>query len=270
MKRKEIKYKDFILEYLDFGEGEETVICFHGHGKSAQDFLFLKDKGVRVLSINLFLHGNSTFKEDRITKDLVHSNHVEKLLEKILEKENVEDFHFLAYSQGGRFVLSVLPYFFKRVKSLHLLAIDGLNDRNFYSWSQRRWWARKLFKRWTKKSTELIKISKFLAKIKVIKPKIVDFLKFYAEDKDKLKLAYKTWSAFRALRPDTELLKITLKDKSKPFRLIMGKNDQIITVSSGKKFLEKIGRKDALVVVDCGHDFFREEALKKIENEIKF
>lgn len=270
MKRKEVKYKDFNLEYLDFGEGEDTVVCFHGHGKRAEDFLFLREKGVRVLSINLFLHGNSTFDKDRISKNLIRSNDVEKLLEKILEKENVENFHFLAYSQGGRFVLSILPYFFKRVKSLHLLAIDGLNDSNFYSWSQRRWWARRLFKRWTKKPKELINISKFLAKIKIIKPKIVDFLKFYAEDKEKLKLAFKTWSAFRALRPDPELLKLTLRDKSKPFRLIMGKNDQIITVSSGKKFLEKIERKDALVVVDCGHDFFREDALKKIEKEIKF
>jgi pimeloyl-ACP methyl ester carboxylesterase len=258
------------LEYLDFGQGEETVICFHGHGKSAEDFLFLAEKGVRVISFNLFLHGNSTFDESRLTNNLITVSDVEKLLENLLKTEKIKDFHLVAYSQGGRFVLSVLPYFFKRVLSLHLLAVDGLNDKNFYSWSQRRWWARKLFKRWTKKPHELISIALFLAKAKLIKPKIVDFLKYYAEDKDKLTLAFRTWSSFRALRPDTDLLKITLADKSKRFKLVMGKHDQIITVASARKFLTAINRTDALIVLDCGHDFYREDALAMVKETIKF
>lgn len=268
MKRKFISHKDLKLEYLDFGKGEQTVICFHGHGKSAEDFLFLADKGVRVISFNLFLHGNSTFNEKRISKNLIQVSDVEKLLENLLHQEKIKEFHLVAYSQGGRFVLSILPLFFKRVLSLHLLAVDGLNDKNFYSWSQRRWWARKLFKRWTKKPSELIGIAHFLARTKVIQPKIVDFLKYYAEDKNKLQLAFRTWSAFRGLRPDTDLLKHTLSDKSKRFKLIMGKHDQIITVKSGKKFLKAIHRKDALITLDCGHDFFREDAQEKVNASI--
>jgi pimeloyl-ACP methyl ester carboxylesterase len=104
----------------------------------------------------------------------------------------------------------------------------------------------------------------------VIQPKIVDFLRYYAEDKNKLKLAFKTWSSFRRLRPDTALLEKTLSDKSKRFKLIMGKHDQIITVASGKKFLQTINRTDALIVIDCGHDFYREDALKKVAASIEF
>lgn len=267
---KKIKYKDLELEYLDFGEGKETVICFHGHGKSAEDFLFLEKKRVRVISINLFLHGNSTFSKDRISKRLIQKKDVEKLLENILVKEDIQHFHLVAYSQGGRFVLTILPSFYDRILSVHLLAVDGLNDKNFYSWSQRRWWARLLFRRWTKKPSELIGIAQFLAKRKIIHSKIVDFLKYYAEDKSKLRLAYKTWSAFRALRPNYKLLKETFSNKEKRFKLILGKNDQIITVKSGKQFLRKIAREDALVIIDCGHDFFREEALLLVEKEIKF
>lgn len=270
MQRKFISYEDLKLEYLDFGKGNETVICFHGHGKSAEDFIFLEEKGLRVISFNLFLHGNSTFSKERFSSRLITSRDVEKLLEKFLQHEKIDQFHIVAYSQGGRFVLSILPFIFKRVLSLHLLAVDGLNDKNFYSWSQRRWWARKLFKRWTKKPHELINIAMFLAKMKLIQPKIVDFLKYYAEDQDKLTLAFQTWASFRALRPDTEILRNTLTDKSKRFKLIMGKHDQIITVASGKKFLSEIDRPEALIVLDCGHDFYREDALKKVEREIIF
>lgn len=270
MEEKYVVQDDLKLSYLDFGKGKETVVCLHGHGKSAEDFLFLKEKGVRVISINLFLHGNSSFDSSRIQSNLIQKKDVEKLLEKLLTQEKIDDFHFLAYSQGGRFLLTVLPFFFNRVKSVHLLAIDGLNDKNFYSWSQRRWWARKLFKRWTKKPNELLKIASFLAKRKIIHTKIVDFLNFYAEDPKKLELAYKTWASFRKLRPNTTELANYFADRSKRFKLIMGQHDQIITVKSAKKFLDQLNRPDALVVLNCGHDFFREEAIGLVEKEICF
>src|SRR5690554_7483708 len=71
--------------------------------------------------------------------DLITSKDVEKLLEKLLTKEKVDRFHWVAYSQGGRFTLSAFPAFAHRVKSLFLIAPDGLDDKNFYSWTQRQW-----------------------------------------------------------------------------------------------------------------------------------
>jgi pimeloyl-ACP methyl ester carboxylesterase len=201
---KEIVLDDLKLEYHVYGDGNTHILCFHGHGKSADDFEFLANQDRKVVSINLFLHGESTFYESRITNNLLESKDVEKLLEKLFYKEKISEFHWVAYSQGGRFLLTTLPYFGSRVKSVHLLAPDGLNDKNFYSWSQRRWWARSLFKRWTKRPNELIGISKALVKGKVIRPKIVDFLQYYAEDKKKLKLAYSTWAGFRKLRTSPE------------------------------------------------------------------
>lgn len=270
MVEKFVEEEDLKLSYLIFGEGSETVVCLHGHGKNAEDFLFLKDRGIRVISINLFLHGKSTFSNTRINDNLITKNDVEKLLGKLLIKEKVEQFHLIAYSQGGRFALSILPYFSVNILSLHLLAIDGLNDKNFYSWSQRRWWARKLFKRWTEKPNELISIAKFLVRIKLIHPKIVDFLNFYAADRDKITLAYKTWSAFRKLRPNPKILKPYLNNKSMRFKLIIGERDKIITAKSAKNFLQEVKREDALIIIDAGHDFFRPEIIEIIDKEIKF
>lgn len=264
MTMKAVQIDDLILSYETYGEGEETIICFHGHGKSPEDFLFLTEYGVKIISIHLFLHGKSTFSTHRIYTNLIQASDVEKLLEKLLEQEKIDKFHIMAYSQGGRFVLSILPHFYSRLLTIHLLAVDGLNDKNFYSWSQRRWWARKLFKRWTKRPAELLGISKLLARVKVVHPKIVDFLNYYASDPKKMTLAYKTWAAFRNLRPNTSRLKKTLRNQSVPFYLIIGQHDQIITLSSAEKFLKDIHRSDALRVIDCGHDFFKPEALEKV------
>jgi len=263
-----VEHNDLRLSYLVFGTGEENIIAMHGHGKHALDFDFLGSESKRVISINLFLHGESTFSDHRLGRNLIAIDDVEKLLEKLLEKEKIKDFHFVAYSQGGRFQLSVLPYFAPRLKSVQLLAPDGLNDKNFYSWSQRRWWARSLFKRWTTRPKELIRLAKGLSTIRLIHPKIVDFLLFYTSDEKKIKRAYHTWSAFRNLRPKPALIRKSLIDYSIPFSLIIGEFDRIITQKSAEKFLNNIHQKDALKVIPTGHDFFREDAFQILKKEL--
>lgn len=265
-----VEYNDLYLSYLVFGSGTENVIALHGHGKHALDFDFLGDESKRVISVNLFLHGESTFSSERLKNRLINRIDVEKLLEKLLEKENVSNFHFVAYSQGGRFVLSVLPYFADRLKSVQLLAPDGLNDKNFYSWSQRRWWARRLFERWTRKPMELLRIASVLSSIRIIHPKIVDFLKFYTDDEHKFKRAYHTWIAFRNLRPNPTFIRKALDAHPIPFVIIIGEFDRIITKSSAQGFLKKIGRPNALKVIPAGHDFFREDLIWMTKKELTF
>src|SRR5690554_409426 len=194
---KSVKLKDLKLSYEVYGEGNTVILCFHGNSKSAEDFKFLARKTRKIISVHLFLHGYSTFSSERIYKDLIQKKHVIQLIEKILTKEKVNNFHWVAYSQGGLFTLTAFPTFAKRIKSLFLIAPDGMNKKGFYTWSQHQWWARKLFKRWVEKPHELMSISRVLAKGKIIHPKLVDFLDYYTSDPERLNMAYETWSAFR-------------------------------------------------------------------------
>ena len=68
MTKEIIQLNDLKIEYLVFGSGQECIICMHGHGKSAKDFEFLQSKQRKIISINLFHHGNSYFPESRIEK----------------------------------------------------------------------------------------------------------------------------------------------------------------------------------------------------------
>jgi pimeloyl-ACP methyl ester carboxylesterase len=255
---------DMKLSYEVYGEGNTVILCFHGNGRSAEDFRFLERKSRKIISVHLFLHGYSTFSPSRIHEDLITTEHVEKLLKKLLTKEKVKDFHWVAYSQGGRFTLSAFPAFAHRVKSMFLIAPDGLDDNNFYSWSQRQWWTRKLFKRWVEKPEELMKISRGLAKVKIIHPKLVTFLDFYTSDQEKFEMAYKTWSAFRDLRPSNEEVKHVLDKHSINFNMIIGAHDKIITSKSATQFLEKIDQSEALKIIPYGHDIFKPHIEKEL------
>jgi len=266
MKRRieNISLEDLQLSYEVYGDGDTVILCFHGNGRIAEDFQFLERKTRKIISIHLFLHGSSTFSPHRIDSDLITAKHVEKLLKTLLSKEKVDRFHWVAYSQGGRFSLSAFPALAQRVKSLFLIAPDGMNDKNFYSWSQRQKWARKLFKRWLKKPEELMTISRNLSKAKIIHPKIVNFLDFYTSDPEKFETAYKTWSAFRNLRPSKEEVKKVLAQNNIHFNLIIGEHDQIITLRSASKFLKEINQSQALTTVPYGHNLFKPHIEKEL------
>lgn len=261
---KSVTLEDIKLSYEVYGDGNTVILCFHGNGRSAEDFRFLERKTRKIISVHLFLHGYSTFSPSRIHENLITSEHVEKLLEKLLKKEKVNDFHWVEYSQGGRFTLSAFPAFAHRVKSMFLIAPDGMNDNNFYSWSQRQWWTRKLFKRWIDKPEELMSISRVLSKGKIIHPKHVSFLDYYTSNPDKFKTAYKTWSAFRNLRPSNQVVKKTLDKHNINFNVIIGEHDKIITSGSATKFLEKINQPDALTIIPYGHDIFKPHIEKEL------
>ena len=265
-----VTLKDMELAYQIFGDGETIILCFHGHGRSSEDFKFLSRPNRKIISIDLFLHGDSTFDHSRIYKDLIALEHVEKLLENLFLKEKIDQFHLVAYSQGGRFTLSLFPRFAERVLSLNLIAPDGMSDTNFYSWSQRRWWARGLFKRWVNRPQELMSIAKALAQAKIIRPKIIDFLNYYTADQKRLQLAHATWRGFRKLRPSNELIKSSLIEHKTPFQLIIGKYDQIITSKSARAFLKSINQQDALVEIPFGHDLFKPHIENKLFHLLDF
>lgn len=268
--KRSVSIGDLVLAYRVFGSGANPILCFHGHGRSSEDFRFLARRSRKIIAIDLFLHGDSTFDDKRIHEDLITESDVEKLLEKIVEKENVSAMHWVAYSQGGRFALTLFPFFYERIKSFSLMAPDGLNDKNFYSWSQRRWWARKLFRRWIKKPEELMSISRALVKTKLIRPKIVDFLDYYTSHQQRLELAYATWSGFRKLRPDEQLLSRLLNKNEFPFQLIIGKYDQIISPASAEKFLQRIDQREALRLLPHGHDLFKNNVVEELEHLLNF
>ena len=261
---KKVTHEDFELYYEVYGSGKTAILCHHGNGRTAEDFKFLQKDTRKIISIHLFLHKYSTFSPSRIEPGNIYIKDVQKLLLKILKKENVDEFHWVAYSQGGRFALSMLPQMAGRVRSLFLISPDGLNDKNFYSWAQRQWWTRKLFRRWIKRPKELMKIARFLSRVRIISPKIVTFLEFYTSDKERFERAYKTFVGFRNLRPSNSEIKEALSQYPIHFKIIVGKYDKIISSESAEKFLKKIGHSEALKLIPYGHDVFKPHIEEKL------
>ncbi len=261
---KEVTHNGLVLEYDSFGSGTQTVLCFHGHSRSAHDFRFLESYPLRVISINLFFHGNSFFPPERIEKDPLRAAEFKSLILQILEREAIENFSLLAFSQGGRFALKTLEMFPGKAESCTLMAPDGLNNHSFYNRTSRIRALRRLFLHFERKPNRLRKLMDIAVALRVVRPKVRDFVYNFSSDPRTFKRASRTWRAFRAIRTGPDAIGRIVREQQLPFRIIMGSWDKIIRPAQAYKFEEKAGLNNVITEIESGHQFFRSETLEKI------
>jgi pimeloyl-ACP methyl ester carboxylesterase len=267
---KSVKFLDFKLSYQVFGEGNQTVICLHGHGRSSDDFHFLAQNNLRVISIDLFFHGESLAPKSRITRNPISWSEIQPIFEKLFIEEKIAQFHVLAFSQGGRFALLLLEYLPERIQSFTLLAPDGLNNKSFYNWSSRRSFFRSLFIRWQKKPEKLQKLANTAVKLKMMRPKVRDFVHHFSSDSETMKRAANTWMAFRKLQPNPIKTGEIIRTFPIELKIIMGKYDQVIRPIQAKIFLKNAGLPAEIIEIENGHDFFKPSSIEKFVDYLPF
>ena len=257
------------IEYYSNGSGEETIICLHGHGRTVDDFNFLNSKSTRLILIVLPHHGKSLFPADRIEKDPLTIEEFNQLFELILLNESIKEFHFVAFSQGGRFVLSLIPFQENSIKSVHLISPDAMDYHSFYNRASRNRWARKLFKSWENEPHKFIKTAQIAYKLGLVRPKVFAFIQKFAADKESFQRASITWRGFRNIKTDIKYLKNILQKNDFRFVVIMGHYDQVIRTKQAKLFLKNINQPKSLIEIECGHDFFKKENIPLLLPHIK-
>ena len=268
--KKNIKHGEFSISYTSFGEGEKVVLCLHGHGKSAEDFLFLQGSDVRVISINLFFHDKSFFPEDRIENNPVEWNEIQGVFEKLFEAENMNSFHILAFSQGGRFAFLLLENSPKKIETFTLLAPDGLNNSSFYNWSSRQKYIRQLTHGFVKNPEKLQKTAKYLTQFKMMRPKVRDLVYHFTAEKESLNRAFSSWMAFRKLQPNPVKIGEEVRTNHLSITLIMGKYDQVIRTKQAKLFFKRAGLPENILESESGHDFFKPSSVEKFMKHLPF
>jgi pimeloyl-ACP methyl ester carboxylesterase len=267
---RKVKIEQLSLQYFVYGEGETDVICLHGHGRNADDFSFIASHSRRVISLHLFYHGSSIFPEERIESNPLQLGEFLHLFKQLLTQENITFFHLFAFSQGGRFSLCLTPSFAEHIITLTLIAPDGMDNQSFYNWSSRQKWARKLFVRWEKNPSKLHSISNLAVRLKLMRPKVGSFVKEFSSDQTSFIRASKTWRAFRDLQPKPAEIGKAIKQNNIPFRIIMGKYDQVIRPKKAYVFEKKCGLHNTVVEVPNGHNFFKKSAINKFVDLLPF
>ena len=264
-----IREGNITLEYYVEGSGQNTLVCFHGHGRQVEDFLFLAKKDRKLLLIVLPHHGKSRFPVERIENQPLKIEEFNSIFTKILEKEAINHFHFIGFSQGGRFVLSLLPLYKDRLKSVQVISPDGMDPMSFYNRTSRLRLARLLFQKWERSPKSFIRIAKFAFKLGLVRPKVFAFIELFAGNQEQFQRASRTWRGFRNIKPDFNAISSSLNANKIYFKVIMGKYDQVIRTQQAVQFLKRLDFAEALIVIECGHDFFKEGNHFRLNEAIK-
>lgn len=251
------------LEYYCYGEGENVIICLHGHGRPASDFEFIAGEGRRVISLNLFHHGNSTFPIQDIERDPLRTNEFVELFDLLLNEEKTDRFHLFAFSQGGRFSLCLLPFFADRLLTVTLISPDGMDNYSFYNWTSRQKWARSIFSKFENNPSRLKIYSSIGHRMKLVRPKVKAFVDDFSSQQDLFIRASRTWRNFRMMQPNYEAIGNAIRTKDIPFLIIMGSYDQVIRSKQAYKFARKIGIPNCVKEIPNGHHFFKPSSINK-------
>jgi pimeloyl-ACP methyl ester carboxylesterase len=168
-------YHDITLEYLTIGEGSDVILCLHGFGRNAEDFAIfesLLQPNQRILAVNLLAHGNSIFPATRISRKPLTKEEWSTVIAALLQSLNIERFHLAGYSMGGRMAMVLMEQMPEKIKSLILLAPDGLKINWIYRFVSETKLGRILYRSIIENPNWILRIVDFLRLIRLLLPKI--------------------------------------------------------------------------------------------------
>lgn len=260
------------MAYIKSGEGKKALLCFHGFGRRAEDFLYfsdLLDQEYCMYSFYFFHHGRSEYPGDRIEKNTLRPEELDLLIRTFLREHNIERFSVMGYSMGGKIALSLLKEFHRQMDELYLLAPDGIKTNFWYRFTSRNRFGTFLYRRILHNPEPLFRAIGVLRFLRLISDKLARFVKSNLETREKRELVYKVWLTLREIDPPPRQSAALLKEGNVTTFLIYGRYDQVILSASGKKFASKAGNNTYFAESECGHNMFNENTRVVLQNLLR-
>ena len=251
------------LAYTSRGNGSDIHLIFHGFGQSHEDMLPFESiiqSNQRFIFIDMFFHGRSVWRE---SDQLLSKSIWAKIVVELMAKEEFEEFHLIGYSMGGKFALLTCELFPSLVKSLTLLAPDGIKTGLFYSLSSYPARFNPVFRNVVFTPRRFFSVIDGLQQIGLLESSLVKFVKNEMRSRSKRAQVYLTWRVLSGIDPNLRLLVSEIRSRQIPVTLFLGKFDKMITEKNLSRFISKIPHIQTNVI-PVGHGKLIEEAVKNM------
>ena len=238
------------------GEGTDVILCLHGFGRMAEDFAIFESllrPNQCIVSVNLLAHGSSVFPAARISRKPLAKEEWSSLIAALLQSLNIERFHLAGYSMGGRMAMVLAEQMPDKIKSLILLAPDGLKVNWVYRFVSETKLGRILYRSIIDNPNWILRMVDMLRFLRVLHPKIQRFVHVQLETKSKRQLVYDAWLIHRQLFPRLALLARKIEEHHIPFELIFGTYDRVIPARDGKRLLKHFKQEHRPTLLNLGH-----------------
>lgn len=264
--KKSFVHRQFQLDYLTLGEGDNAIICFHGFGRKAEDFevfqsLLLPNQ--RLISINLFAHQGSVFPAERIDHHPLKPSEWKELMLSFFAHENIERCDLIGYSMGGRIAMMTVQLLPEHIQSLLLIAPDGLKINWLYRFASGTHLGKWLYRRFITRPKFLFWITDTAHRLKFINDKLHRFVYVHLDNEEKRQLVYDAWLIHKLLFPDLDVIAKHVRN-GMPFNMVFGKYDSVIVPALGKAMAGRIDNAACYHEIESGHQLITERTARFI------
>jgi pimeloyl-ACP methyl ester carboxylesterase len=253
------------LAYKSCGTGKEVSLIFHGFGQTHQDMLpfeALLSPDSRFLFIDVFYHGRSVWRDPNQS---LNQSTWKMIISELMSKEDFSTFNLIGYSMGGKFSLVTYALFPEKVKSLLLIAPDGIKTGLWYSLNSYPSFLHQPFKQVIFRPKPFFRIVERLEQVGLVESSLTKFVRNEMKTRSKRAQVYLTWRVFGALRPHLPTVISEIRKRQTPITLYIGEYDKMVTGENLRRFSSKI-KHLKVITLPLGHGQLIEAA---VENSLK-
>jgi pimeloyl-ACP methyl ester carboxylesterase len=154
---------------------------------------------------------------------------------------------------GGRMAMVLTEIMPERIKSLLLIAPDGLKVNWLYRFVSETKLGRILYRSIIDNPNWILRMVDLLRFFRLLHPKIQRFVHVQLETKSKRQLVYDAWLIHRQLFPRLPILARKIEDHHIPLELIFGTYDRVIPSVDGRRLLKHFKKERQATLLKLGH-----------------
>jgi pimeloyl-ACP methyl ester carboxylesterase len=249
---KVFKWRDSSINYVEFGSGKETLICFHGYGQDCHVFDVLEPSlgtKYRLVSVDLPFQGKTIWGEKEKLNPVLLNDLMIRFLEHIGAGEKIS---LLGYSIGGNYALGFAVAIKSRINDLWLIAADGLKRKPAFNFITKTTLGRMLFMRFVLSPGWFFSTIRIVKRLGMVNNKTLKFYKSTVDTIGKRKELFDRWTSTARISPGVKATLRELGDSEIRAFLIYGKRDSVISYKSAMRF-NRLMHNSRLKLVDKGH-----------------
>lgn len=248
-----------------YGSGVHDVLFFHGVNQNSRSFeTLLKElNDVTVYCVDMPFHGLTKY-----TSNEWNPEDVTAFFYAFVDFIGVEKLTISGYSMGAKIALKLvelIPAHY--IQSVLIAAPDGIKPQIYYQLATKYALNRKLFSFLMDRPQLVLKISKFLNRLKLLSDSQLKLVNQAMSKEVFIQRVKQIWLGTAPCYLSLEKLISIFSSHQIPIYVLVGRRDAIIATPPVRAFYEQInGARKGFFEFDFGHNFAHPHAMKEISH----
>lgn len=243
--------------------GPKLLLAFHGYSNSSSIFSGLAQlllPHFTTMALDLPGHGRTDWDE----KDTLDAPELRKMVTDLCAEHGVEKLSLLGFSLGGRVALGTLRAIPEKVKSVTLLAPDGLKTHPLLAYANDSFAGTFLLDDVHKNPARYGKLLAGLRRRNVLTENLYQFFNYHLSQTAYNAMLRTSWQALKKLHPKPAQIRKIFEKYPIPVHLLMGVQDPVIPLRNGEYFAGLFPQNVTLHKLQKGHRLMTDDVYPEI------